>query len=468
MGQQVPRVRSESLAHLPSRGPDALAFADLFLGPDERLMPWQRFVLTEGMRTSEGGRYAHPLVSVLVPRQQGKSYVMRLRVLAGMYLWGESWVTMSQKLALTEEHLEWAMRLVSSTPDLRSKVSRMSRTNGRKFIELTNGGRWLATAATPDSARGLSGNLWVDEIREVTPEGWQAANPVTTAVANPQIWVSSNAGDAHSTVLNDLRTRALAQPKPRIGWFEWSADPSLPASSEEGWLQANPAIGHGRVTLETIRDAYSMDAPRAFETERLCRWTDALESPWPHGAFERCRVDELRLEPGPATWLAVDVSPNRLRADLVAGQQLEDGRTAVGLVQTWTSETAVDDLVIAQDVAKWARTYSARAVAFDRWTGAAIASRLATAGIPVGDVSGAAFAQACDETLAAMVNGRLVHTGQPVLTDHMNACARKSLADGGWRIVRRGSGGYISAACALVMVAHYAATPAPSMDIIVV
>lgn len=445
-----------------------MAFADLVLGADEKLMPWQELVLTEGMRTDSRGRFCHPLVGVLVPRQQGKSYVMRIRVLAGMYLWGESWVTMSQKLALTEEHLEWAMRLINSNPDLRAKVARMSRTNGRKFIELTNGGRWLATAATPDSARGLSGNLWVDEIREVTPEGWQAANPLTTAMENPQIWVSSNAGDAHSTVLNDLRTRALAQSTPRIGWFEWSADPTLPASDETAWLQANPAIGHGRVTLETLRDAYAMDAPRAFETERLCRWTDSLESPWPYGAFEKCLQSDLALEPGPPTWLAIDVSPNRLRADLVAGQLLDDGRTAIGLVATWTSETAVDNLAIAQEVAKWARSYSARAVAFDRWTGAAIASRLASAGIPVGDVSGAAFAQACDETLGAMVNGRLVHAGQPILNDHVNACARKSLSDGGWRIVRRGSGGYISAACAMVMVTHFAAQPVAQVDIIVI
>ena len=147
---------------------------------------------------------------------------------------------------------------------------------------------------------------------------------------------------------------------------------------------------------------------------------------------------------------------------------LDDGKVAVGLVQSWTADGAVDDRMIAGDVADWARKYHARAVAFDRWTGAGIASRLASVGIPVGDVSGQLFAQACDATLSSMTAGRLVHGNQPDLTAAVMACAKKPMADGGWRVIRRGSAVHISAAVAMIMAIQYASEPQPTVEIITV
>ena len=131
----------------------------------------------------------------------------------------------------------------------------------------------------------------------------------------------------------------------------------------------------------------------------------------------------------------------------------------VGLLQTWESDSSVDDLKIAAGVSDWARKFNSQCVGYDKYTASGIAARLSAAGIPTQDLSGSIFYQACDELLSAMSSNRLKHSGQEVLTAHIYACARKSGADGGWRIVRRDSSGYVTAAIALAMVTHFAVKP---------
>lgn len=79
--------------------------------------------------------------------------------------------------------------------------------------------------------------------------------------------------------------------------------------------------------------------------------------------------------------------------------------------------------------------------------------------MPVGDVSGANFVQACDQTLSAMNAGRLAHSGQPDLVAHFNACVKKPAADGGWRVIRKGANADISAAVAAIMCINHALAP---------
>lgn len=449
----------------PSRAAEVAALAEALGQP---LLPWQLHALEQGLIVGPDGLFVRRRNGVLVARQNGKSHLMRMLVLAYLFLFDEqprTVVSMAQNLSLALDQFKKTCDLVRATPWLNEKVKRVSATNGRESLELFNGSKWQVVAATADASRGRTADLlWVDELRDVSEEAWKAATPMTRAVKGSQIWFTSNAGDSHSTVLNDLREIALAKPSDAFGWFEWSADPMLDPKDRRAWAQANPALGH-LIEWETLEQESLTDRPEAFRTEALCLWIDNIAAAWPYGKLDEATDRTLQLQPGEQTWLAIDCSPDRKRADLVAGQLLPDGRIAVGLVESWTSDYAVDDLKIAGDVAKWARFYNSRAVAFDRWTGSAIASRLASVGIPVGDVSGGMFAQACDETLSALQHGRIVHAGQPELLDHMNACVRRPTGDGGWRVYRKAATTPISAAVGLIMVVHFASRPAPEVDV---
>lgn len=428
------------------------------------LMEWQKYVLHHGLMVRDDGKLARRTNGVLVARQNGKSHLMRMLLLWSLFVDDQTWLSMAQNRALALEQFEQAVAIVESFDWLRRRVRKLSKTNGKEFIELDTGAKWSVVAATKDGARGYTGNLWIDELRDVTPEAWKAATPVTRT-GHKTIWVTSNAGDLHSTVLNELRTRALADSKGTIGWFEWSADPKLHHMNREGWLQANPAIGH-LIDLEVIANAAATDPPNAFKTESLCLWVDHIDSAWSPDSFENCAVAGLQLRPDRPTYMSIDVTPDRRRADLIGAQVLDDGRIGFGIMESWTAEYAVDDLKIAGDIAVWAREYETRVIAYDKWSSAAIAQRLASARFPVADTSGVLFAQACDETLAAMDSRRLAHDNSPELVEQFGACARKNASDGGWRVVRRGSSSYISAACAAIMAIHHANKPQAAAEII--
>lgn len=467
-GSPVPRLSSPRL-DLESRGEQVIEFARLI---GFELMPWQEYVIREAHKVhaaDDSGfqRNAYRTLGVTAPRQNGKSALMRVIVLANMFLFGKVVVTMAQNRDLALMHFKDAVETVLAFPELAGELREKPRfANGQESFRLKNGASWRIVAATGDAPRGRTADLlWIDEMREIDEKTWKAAEPVTRARKNAQVWVTSNAGDAHSTQLNRLRTQGLSGAEKSVGWWEWSSDPELHHLDPEAWYQSNPALGW-MIDEDVIRQAAVMDKPEQFLTETLCRWVDSLDSPWSQGKWAECEEVGLAVSPGLPTWLALDVTPDRRRADLVAGQLLADGRVALGLVQTWTSETSVNDLTLAADVSKWARHYSAQAVAFDRWTAAAVAARLAVAGFPTAETSGALFAQACDEMLSSMNSGRIVHSGQDELTAHINACAKKPTADGGWRVVRKGSTLPISAAVAAIMCVHHANKPAKIADFI--
>ena len=430
------------------------------------LLPWQEYAITNACRM-RGNKWAANTVGVLVARQSGKTHLSRMRIITGLFVWGErSIIAMSQNRALSLDTFRKVVEVVDGTPWLRQEVKRISKTNGQEMLELKNGAQYAIVAANRDGPRGRTADLlYVDELREIAEDAWAAARPMTRATPNPQTWVTSNAGDITSTVLNGLRATAIAGRTNSLAWMEWSADPALNIHNPKAWAQANPALGH-LIDIETIREASISDHPDTFRTETLCQWVDVLDSPWPLDAWHNSANPDYRLDPSQPVWAGLDVSPDRRTAALVAVQELGN-KIGVGLIQTWATDGTIDDHQIAADVSAWAKTARVRTIAYDRWTAAGVAARLVNAGIPVDDTSGATFIQACDETLSALAHGRIVHSAQQVLTDHMMSCARRPAGDGGWRIVRRGSSGPIAGAVAMVMACHHASKPKQSAAIYV-
>ena len=462
-GSAVPRL--ETPAHAGDGVGDALvALADDLGMP---LLPWQVHVVTNAHKGAPGD-WSHRVVGLTVARQNGKSALLQLRIIAGLLLWDERLIiatAQSREVAL--ETFRGVVDLLERHPKYVAQIKSVSRSYGREELLMRNGCRYRLVAPTAGGARGFSASLAIiDELREHKNYDAYAAISYTTTVPKGQLWLASNAGDQTSVVLNDIRRQALAEAKPSdIYYAEWSADPMLEVDDPQGWAQANPSLGH-LIDVDVIRGRLKTDPRPVFETEALCRWVDVLDSPWPPNAWADIANPDIELEQGLPTFLAVDVSIDRRHAALIAVQQLPDDRLAAHLIQTWVADGAIDDLAIASAIAPWARKYNARSVAFDRYTAAGIASRLASTGIPVGDCSGAQFAQACDELLSAMVHGRLVHGAQDQLTEHVMSAVKKPYSDGGWRIVRRNSAGPIAGAVALAMGVHYASQPLPRAEVI--
>ena len=377
------------------------------------------------------------------PAQNGKTHLARMRIIWGL-LRGERIVAMSSNRNMALDTFREVAYIITTNDFLAEQLAHKPRlANGQEMITFKNGGRYEIVAATRDGSRGKTADLlFIDELREVTLEAWTAARPVTRARPNAQTLVTSNAGDAFSQVLNDLRERALSYPSPTFAWYEYSAPQGCDIWDKKNWYLANPALGY-TITEDVIAEAVATNPVEATRTEVLCSWIDSLASPWAEGVIEKTTDPDLAIPVGRPTVLAFDVSPSKRDGALVAGVLLEDGRIGVGVMQLWTSDVGIDELKMADGIMAWVKQYRPTAVLYDKYATASIAFRLQQNGVQAIDYSGQKFYQACSDLADAFINSRVVHQGQTELIAHLNNCAMKT-NDAGWRIIRRKSAGSMS------------------------
>ena len=173
-GYSKPRIESPSL-NLPSAGPVVAALADELGVP---LLPWQTHVLDDALKVLPNGRWARSSVGVLVARQNGKTHMMRMRILAGLYIFGEkNAIAMSQTRQLSLDTFKQTVDMAESLDWMRKRIKRVSRTNGQEELEVychhypkSCGGKcerirkYSIRAATSEGPRGSSADLlYVDE-----------------------------------------------------------------------------------------------------------------------------------------------------------------------------------------------------------------------------------------------------------------------------------------------------------------
>jgi phage terminase large subunit-like protein len=463
VGKTEPRLHTTYRDDLPSRGQELI---DLAIKLGEPLMPWQELVAIESMRVKDDERWAFPQIGVLVARQQGKSHLMRLRILWGLLNGEKLQILSAHKLAVSLEHFNQLLDLIEQHDWLMAQMKKIRRTNGQEEIQFLNNARFKVVANNA-AGRGYAGaeTIYLDELREHKDYGaWSAITKTQLAAKNPALFAFSNAGDATSTVLNEMRDRGMATiqgVKDSLLWLEWSAPPNTNISIESAtW--ANPAMGR-TVHVDNIKATFN-EPEAVVRTEVMCQWVDTLQSPWSPNAWNQCADPDLVVEPGQQTYLAFDVTPRRNQASLVASQII-DGKIALGLVQTFDSDTALDDLTIANAVADWARAYDVTEIAYSKNTGQAVAARLASAGIMTTAIDGRAFAMACDQMLSAMEHHRLIHKDEVTFNKHVSACARIPFAEGGWLIGRRASNANVTGAVAAAMAISLASKPISDTDI---
>lgn len=382
-GRETPRFWTKPLRELTpdtSLGFEVIEFAELILRV--YLYPWQKWLLIHALELNEDGSYRFRRVIVLVARQNGKSLIAA--VLAAWWLFVDSdrhpdrippvkfrilgtaqnldtardvWVTVRQWCDPTVDPDED----VTVRPSLQRVVRKVYDVNGKEEIVLKSGIKYLIRAASRKSGRGKSSpRVLMDELREQLDwSAWDSISQTTKAMFSPQLWGFSNAGDARSVVLNHQRTVALPLIEEwdtyvesgiqtveefandrdlTLGWFEWSAPDECPLDDIDGILQANPSIGFGEITLESVlADAKGM--PEAsFRTEVLCQWVTALTIPYMDGEAwaqvadapevdDRGRIvyEGSTIATGSRRVLGVDVSGDRKMTYIgVAGQRTDE------------------------------------------------------------------------------------------------------------------------------------------------
>ena len=271
LGRREPRVSSVPEFSV-SEGEDCVKFAaaaGLFLDP------WQQDVIVGSMGLRTSGRWAARHVGLLVPRQNGKGSILEARELYGLFASDERLIIHSaHKYDTSQKHFARLMTLIESSPDLERHIRRLFRSPGKEMIELRDGSVLQFKARTiSGTARGFTGDLVIlDEAMYLPEEAVDAMLPTSSAVPNPQTWITSSAGNESSGFLWRVVKRGRGR-HPTMAYFEWGTPTGADVTDRQVWADANPALGI-RVSEEALEDDFDLMTPDGFAREHLGVWDD--------------------------------------------------------------------------------------------------------------------------------------------------------------------------------------------------
>lgn len=440
IGVTEPRVFTPPRRELTpetSLGFELIEFSEEVLGVE--LFPWQQWLAIRALELNEDGTFRFRRVVTLVARQNGKTTLFKVWALWRLYLDGaEGVLGTAHDLATAEKTWEQTLSLARSVPELAGDVAKESNVNGNKYFRLRSGSEYLVRAATGGGGRGASLELvFLDELREHRDyKSWSAVTKTTNAIRRAQIVAMSNAGDSQSVVLNSLQDAAakrIAQGRTadtQTGLFEWSAEPGCDVWDRDQWAQANPSLGYTGMTEETLAADCETDPEDEFRTEVLCQRVSSLApSVFPEGTWAACALPAAaRVEhEGPLT-AVVEVSQNRGTAYVVVcgdssrGQPLVEvaaRRAGVSWVVPWLVERGD---VFARVVVQ-ARGAPASSLIPE------LKEAAEDTAWEVVEWGGSDLTGAHGVFYDAVVEGRIVHLGQPVLDASAESAALKRLGD---------------------------------------
>lgn len=417
LGRQEPRL-SNCPPYVTSAAIEAL---ELAAAAGLHLDPWQQWCLTEALGERPDGKWSAFEVGLCLPRQNGKNAIAEARELAGLFLFGEELIThTAHEFSTSLESFRRLLALIESAPELDQQVKRVSRAHGEEGIELKNGNRIRFRTRTKGGGRGFSGDLVMfDEAMIIAEASMGALIPTLSARPNPQIWYMGSAVDQnvheHCVPFTRLRSRALEAKDDRVFFAEWGTDVELEhvteaiADDQEVWAQANPALGL-RLSTENIEVERRALSARSFAVERLGAgdWP-ALEETGGEAItremWNSC-LDPQSVLQDPVSF-AIDVTPNRMRAAIVAAGRNQHGHPHIEVVDH-QSGTAwlpgrLAELVERHDCGPIA--LGARSPAF------AMVAKLTELGIPFTTIELGPFAQACGAIFDEVSEGNLRHLG---------------------------------------------------------
>ena len=448
VGSEFPRiVTAEQVPLTPETtlGFDCIEFAEQVLRVS--LNPWQKYFIKRALEILPDGSYRYRTVLLLVARQSGKSLVMTVVALYMMLVaaQGELVLGTAQDLDTSEGTWGDAVEMVEAVPALSRLVKQVVKVNGKKSLVLANGSKWKVAAAKRTGGRGKSAGLvLLDELREhLNYEAWNAITNTTIARREAQVWGVSNAGDAGSIVLKELREKAIAQkddPGARTLICEWSApddcpvgEPGVPIESDPevlaGVLQANPSVGH-TVTLEAIEASRATSQEAGYRTENLCQWVTAMErGPFDEESIEACVDLESVVDEASPLVVSVDTARDRSVSWVAVAGWRPDGVPHVEVIARRAFTDWVPAYLAGKDPGTLAFRPAATVVQGRGCHASSLIDFIEDADVPVTRCEGNDLTSACGQFFDRIVQGTVRFGDEPALLTALREVVVKNLGD---------------------------------------
>lgn len=444
----APRLETATLGG-GSYGPQVAKVAQELLGVD--LMPWQLHALNGQLEHDAEGNLIRRRSLVSVARQNGKTMALK-----ALILWA---LTEEPKrrggpimLISTAHQLDLAVEIFEAlAPILDKKFSaKVKWSYGRNEVIMPDGTRWLVQAATPKAFHGLSPTYVIaDEVwaisRDVLLNG---ALPSQRVMKSPLLSCWSTAGTEDSLAMLQMREeglRAIDEGRTtKLYMAEWSVPPGIdPMTSPDLWKMANPALGY-TLEPEVLADEAEQVDKAAFLRASLNVWISSERSWLPPGTFDRLKVEQI-----PAGGvLAVDSSMDESLYCGVRAQRVDDDIIGV------TVEFLADSLsgcwkAIAESAATCDKVALTPSL-FDIAPPALERKKV--------QVGYAELATHTGTIRQLITEGRIVHTGEEMLAEHVDRAVGVK-TQRGYALSSQRSSGPITLARCMIFAASLVARP---------
>lgn len=248
----IPKYATARNPALSTAGPAAAHVAATLGTP---LMPWQTQVADVALERDphRPNAWRYPVVIVTVPRQAGKTTLLRAVAVSRALSRPACRVFMTAQTG-KDARERWKDTVQAVDLSVIGDVTTLRESAGSEGLRFANGSQISPFAPGPKNLHGYTPPLvMIDEAWSFTAaEGndlMAAIQPAQITLPDRQLWIVSTQGDARSAFLNDLIDRgreAVNDPGSSLAYFEWSADETLAGADPYApeTLAFHPAIGH--------------------------------------------------------------------------------------------------------------------------------------------------------------------------------------------------------------------------------
>lgn len=431
------------------------------------LMPWQLYtaqVATE--LTEDGRRFAYPVVVVTVPRQSGKTTLMRaVGVDRGLERPNTGVFYTAQTGKDARERWHDLVQAVKDSP--LAPLATVRSAAGSERVVWPNGSMFRCFSPVATSLHGYTPPLvMLDEAfahdQRTGDDLMGAIGPAQITLPRRQLWIVSTAGTAASTFLRQWVDAGRAG-TPGVAHLEWGAAPDVDVYDRSTWAGFHPAVGQ---TIDADAIAAEADRLSRAEFERAYgnRWTRTASHLIAAEAWDRLADhDQAPPDPGQRVVFAWDTMPDRSSSALVAVWR------AGGIVRARVAKAGPGMSWVAPAVLELRRQgWGAFAYAEDG-PGREVADQLGReldSGAQLEGIGGRAFADAWGGLLQGIADQSLRHDGSELLAIAAANVATRPMGDAA-APSRRASAGDVTPVVALMLGAYaldHLAPPAPALD----
>lgn len=292
------------------------------------LLPWQRHAIKLATEVGDDGLPQYREVTISLPRQNGKSVLVGLVLLARMLSWppdrGKQTVVLGAQdaLAARRQLIDVLWPRIDSS-GLADAGGLILRAGALVDVRAANGNHLYVLSSNISSGHGQTVNLAVlDEVWALKSDAaHQAIGPAQSTILDAQLWQLSTMGDDSAGLWRSQVERGRAEcdvGKPtRHAYLEWSSADDTDADDPEVWRSANPAFGTELIPQSSIEAMRGQLSEPAFRRAVLNQQVaNAVDRVIPALAWDAVQRPDAIPEGGVV--FGVDAPPDRSFAAVVA------------------------------------------------------------------------------------------------------------------------------------------------------